>query len=87
MRRLALSETARDKLVIVVVVLMKQGPSITRPNYPTTRFSTTTPSRPAVYYKNCAEAHADGRWDIPGGAVEIPATARFYLPILSALFG
>jgi hypothetical protein len=25
------------------------------------------PSRPAVYYKNCAEAHADGRWNIPEG--------------------
>jgi hypothetical protein len=73
--------TARDKLahvvaglliavivicvVIVVLALMKQGPSTTRPNYPTSRFSTTTPSRPAVYYKNCAEAHADGRWNIP----------------------
>ena len=25
------------------------------------------PSRPAVYYKNCAEAHVDGRWNIPEG--------------------
>ena len=35
-----------------------------------TVFSTrgpVTPSRPAVYYKNCAEAHADGRWNIPEG--------------------
>ncbi|OBG27349.1 hypothetical protein A5672_05350 [Mycobacterium alsense] len=36
------------------------------PAYPTTKFS-TTPSRPAVYYKNCADAHADGRWNIPEG--------------------
>jgi hypothetical protein len=83
LRRLALSETARNRLahilagvliavivvcvVIVVVALIKQGPSTPRTNYPTIRFSTTTPSRPAVYYKNCAEAHADGRWDIPEG--------------------
>jgi hypothetical protein len=25
------------------------------------------PPSPAVYYKTCAEAHADGRWDIPEG--------------------
>jgi hypothetical protein len=72
MRRLALGESARDRLahvvaglaiavivvcvVIVVLALAKQG----------TRVS-TTPSRPAVYYKNCAEAHADGRWNIPEG--------------------
>jgi hypothetical protein len=83
MRRLALSETARDRLahvvaglliavivvcvVIVILALMKQGPPNTGPSYPTTRFSTTAPSRPAVYYKNCAEAHADGRWNIPEG--------------------
>jgi hypothetical protein len=54
-------------VVIVVLALMKQGPSYTGPNYPTTRFSTTAPSRPAVYYKNCAEAHADFRWNIPEG--------------------
>jgi hypothetical protein len=42
--------------------------SVLIPNYPGTRFSTTTPSRPnSVYYKNCAEGHADGRWDIPEG--------------------
>lgn len=60
MRRLALSEAARERLahlvaglliavivvcvVLVVVSLMKQGQSHTRPNYPTTRFSTTTPT-------------------------------------------
>jgi hypothetical protein len=54
-------------VVIVALALMKQGPSYTGPNYPRTRFSTPTPSRPAVYYKNCAEAHADGRWNIPEG--------------------
>jgi Excalibur calcium-binding domain len=52
--------------VIVVVALAKRGRSTPRTN-PTTRFSTTTPRRPAVYYKNYAEAHADGRWDIPEG--------------------
>jgi hypothetical protein len=77
-----LSESARDKLahvvagvliavivvcvVIVVLALAKNGPSYPRTN-PTTRFSTTAPSWPAVYYKNCAEAHADGRWNIPEG--------------------
>jgi hypothetical protein len=53
-------------VVIVVLALAKQGPSTPRTN-PTTGFSITTPSRPTVYYKNCAEAHADGRWDIPEG--------------------
>lgn len=82
MGRLALSETARDRLAhvvaglliavivvcvaIVVLALAKHGPSNTGPNYPTTR-SSTAPSQPAVYYKNCAEAHADGRWNIPQG--------------------
>jgi len=82
MGRLALSETARDRLahavagvliavivvcaVIVVLALAKNGPSYPRSNYPTTQVS-TAPSRPAVYYKNCAEAHKDGRWDIPEG--------------------
>ncbi|BBY01037.1 excalibur calcium-binding domain-containing protein [Mycobacterium seoulense] len=82
MRRLALSEAARGRLarvvaevlvavivvcvVIVILALLKQGPSNTRPTYPSTHFSTTT-SRPVVYYKNCAEAHADGRWNIPEG--------------------
>jgi hypothetical protein len=81
-RRLTLSQAARDKLahivagvliavivvcvVIVILALAKQGPS-SGPNYPTTRLSTTAPSRPAVYYKNCDEAHADGRWNIPEG--------------------
>lgn len=82
MRRLALSEKARQRLsnilggvliavivvcvVIVVVALLRQGASSTRPSYPATRFSTTaSPSRTAVYYRNCAEAHADGRYNIP----------------------
>ncbi len=83
MRRLALSETARQRLarvavwvliavivvcvVIVLIALIKQGRWTPRINYPTTRSTTTTPIRPAVYYKNCDEAHADGRWDIPEG--------------------
>lgn len=55
-------------VVIVIVALMKHAPPSTRPGWPTTHFTTTTtPSRPAVYYKNCAEAHADGRWNIPEG--------------------
>src|ERR1700739_1963256 len=78
LRRLALSETARDKLahvvaevliaiivvcvVIVILALLKQGPSIPRTN-PTTGISTT----PSGGYKNCTEAHKDGRWNIPEG--------------------
>ena len=57
-------------VVIVVVALIKQGRWTPRINYPTTHFSTTTtttPSHPGPYYKNCDEAHADGRWDIPEG--------------------
>lgn len=83
LRRWALSETARRRLahllagvliavvvvcvVVVVVALIRQGRWTPRITYPTTRSSTTTPSRPAVYYRNCDEAHADGRWDIPEG--------------------
>lgn len=79
MRRLALSEEARDRLarivaglltaivvisvIIIIVALLKQCPPNTGPNYPTTRF-TTYPSRPPIY-KNCSEAHKDGRWNIP----------------------
>lgn len=56
-------------VVIILLALAKHAPPGTgRPNYPTTDFSpTTTASRPAVYYKNCDEAHADGRWNIPEG--------------------
>jgi hypothetical protein len=88
LRRLSLSEAARDRLarvvawlliavivvcvVLVVYALTKRVPMpAPRRNYPTTHFSTTTtapsPSRPGVYYKNCDEAHADGRWNIPEG--------------------
>lgn len=79
-RRLILSEKARDRLariaawllmaiivvclVIVIVALAKGLPPLTRSPYPTTHFS-TTPTRPGVYYKNCDEAHKDGRWNIP----------------------
>lgn len=83
MRRLTLSKTALDTLAkvlaavliaiivvcvaIVIIALTKQTPPTTSgPNYPTTRF--TMPSQPpGVYYRTCAEAHADGRWDIPQG--------------------
>jgi hypothetical protein len=54
-------------VVVVIVALAKRGVSLPRPPrspYPTTHFS-TTPSRSGVYYKNCAEAHKDGRWNIP----------------------
>ncbi|WP_306062527.1 excalibur calcium-binding domain-containing protein [Mycobacterium colombiense] len=51
-------------VVLVIVALAKRGVSIPRSTYPTTHFK-TTPSRPGVYYKNCAEAHKDGRWNIP----------------------
>lgn len=80
LRRLTLSETARDRVahivaglliavivvcvVIVVVALAKRGVSTPRPPYPTNHF-TPTPSRPGIYHKNCAEAHKDGRWNIP----------------------
>lgn len=82
-RRLALSETARDRLarvvawsliavivvcvVIVIVALAKRGASLPRTPgspYPTTHF-TPAPTQPRVFYKNCAEAHKDGRWNIP----------------------
>lgn len=62
-------------VIIVIALLRDYGPG-TRPTYPTTRFSVTTvwptpdrftPDRPSPYYKNCAEAHADNRWDIPRG--------------------
>lgn len=59
-------------VVIIVLALLSNGLLSTRPtpptrsNYPTTRF-TVTPTRPTPYYKNCREAHADGRWDIPEG--------------------
>lgn len=56
-------------VVAIVFALLSNGlPSArpTRPNYPTTRFSVPT-TRPTPYYKNCREAHAEGRWDIPKG--------------------
>lgn len=79
-RRLTLSEKARDRLahviawmligiivacvVIVIVALVKRGASLPRSTYPSTHF-TTAPSRPRFIYKNCDEAHKDGRWNIP----------------------
>ena len=80
MRRFTLSEKTRIQLariaawlliavivvcvVIVIVALAKRGVSIPRSTYPTTHFK-TTPTRPRVFYKNCDEAHKDGRWNIP----------------------
>lgn len=76
-RRLALSEQARNRLarivawlliavivvcvVIVIVARARQGVSLPR----STNHPSTTPSRPGVFYKNCNEAHKDGRWNIP----------------------
>lgn len=56
-------------VVIIVVTLLRNyepGPRPKRYNYPTSRHS-VIPTRPTPYYKNCREAHADGRWDIPQG--------------------
>jgi hypothetical protein len=56
-------------VVIIVLALLSNGLPTTRPTpprYPTTHF-TVTPNRPTHYYKNCREAHADGRWNIPEG--------------------
>ncbi|WP_439097879.1 excalibur calcium-binding domain-containing protein [Mycobacterium kyorinense] len=53
--------------VIIVVTLLRQYPSRSWPSYPTTHFSAPPAPRPSPYYKNCGEAHADGRWDIPLG--------------------
>lgn len=80
MRRVTLSENPRERVarvvawlliaviivcvVIVIVALAKRGVSIPRSTYPTTHFK-TTPAQPRVFYKNCAEAHKDGRWNIP----------------------
>nr|WP_082983739.1 excalibur calcium-binding domain-containing protein [Mycobacterium sp. 1165178.9] len=53
-------------LIIIIAALLRRGATLQRPRspYPTTHF-TPAPSRPGVYYKNCAEAHKDGRWNIP----------------------
>ncbi|BCO84940.1 hypothetical protein MINTM011_32750 [Mycobacterium paraintracellulare] len=56
--------------VIVVVWTLIQDCAIgSRPGPRSTPASTaaTMPNRPSVYYRNCAEAHAAGRWDIPEG--------------------
>ncbi len=54
-------------VVVIVWTLFKDGWFDTRPGHSTTRSSTTAPKRPTVYYRNCAEAHAAGRYDIPEG--------------------
>ncbi|MGN6334494.1 excalibur calcium-binding domain-containing protein [Mycobacterium sp.] len=49
------------------MALAKRGASLPRTPgspYPTTHF-TPAPTQPRVFYKNCAEAHKDGRWNIP----------------------
>ena len=60
-------------VVVIVIALSrnspgfppgKPGPPTAGPPYPTTRVTST---QPTPYYKNCREAHADGRWDIPEG--------------------
>lgn len=77
-----LSEATRDKIanvlaavliaiivicvVLIVWTLIQDG--AVRPSPRSTPTSTpTVPSGPMVYYRNCAEAHAAGRWDIPEG--------------------
>lgn len=83
MRRLALSEATRDRLakilaailiaiivvcvLVVVWTLIQDGRVSPRPGPPSTPASATMPNRPTVYYRNCAEAHAAGRYDIPEG--------------------
>lgn len=75
-RRLPLSEQARDRparivawllvavivvcVVILIVALAERGVSLPRSTHPP-----TTQTRPRVIYKNCTEAHKDGRWNIP----------------------
>jgi heme/copper-type cytochrome/quinol oxidase subunit 1 len=58
-------------VVIIVVTLMRNAPVSGRSDDPWRRSSVTqtrpVPFRPTPYYKNCKEAHADGRWDIPMG--------------------
>jgi hypothetical protein len=56
-------------VVIIIFALLSNAPSRSTkptPDWPTTHFS-TTPTRATPIYKNCREAHADGRWDIPKG--------------------
>lgn len=53
-------------VVLIVWTLIKDGSLKFPPGHPTTRSTTAPTSRPnSVYYRNCAEAHAAGRWDIP----------------------
>lgn len=55
-------------VVLVVWTLIKDGGINPRPAPRSTPAPTATmPNRPSVYYRNCAEAHAAGRWDIPEG--------------------
>lgn len=54
-------------VVVIVIALLRNYEPDTQPSrsyHPSTHFS-TSPSRPGPYYKNCKEAHADGRWNIP----------------------
>ncbi|OBH43379.1 excalibur calcium-binding domain-containing protein [Mycobacterium mantenii] len=78
-----LSEATRDKLakvvaavliaiivvcvIVVVWTLIQDGAIRPRPGPRSTPAPTATIPRSSVYYRNCAEAHAAGRWDIPEG--------------------
>lgn len=56
-------------VIIVVWTLIQDGAISSRPGPRSTPAPTaaTMPNRPSVYYRNCTEAHAAGRWDIPEG--------------------
>lgn len=55
-------------VIVVVWTLIQDGAISPRPGLRTTTAPTATiPNRPSVYYRNCAAAHAAGRWDIPEG--------------------
>lgn len=55
-------------LIIVVWTLIQDGAISSRPGPRSAPAPTATmPNRPSVYYRNCSEAHAAGRWDIPEG--------------------
>lgn len=73
MHRFVLGETARERLakilveVLIAVIVVGVMVVVFALTNRLPRPGSTTPTRPTVYYKNCAEAHADGRWNIPEG--------------------